>query len=327
MDMQYTTLGRTGLKVSVAGLGCGGTSRLGLSKGKSEAEAAALVRHAIDLGVNLLDTAAAYGTEGVVGKAIQGIPRDKLVISTKLTPRHDGKLISVADMVASIDNSLRELGTDHVDVMHIHGVLPHEYETLYRDNVPALLKERDKGKIRFVGITESAPNDPQQTMMARALQDKEWDVIMMAFHMLNQTPRKRILPTVIKNNIGTLMMFVVRNIFSVPGRLQQEVQGQIKTGKLPAALADDKEPLDFLVHKGGAENVIDAAYRYVRHEPGCNVILFGTSDSKHMDTNVASILRPPLPEADRARLAKVFGHLEGAGLDLSGAGGHGNKAA
>jgi len=63
--MQYATLGRTGLRVSVAGLGCGGNSRLGLSVGKSEQEAIALVRCAIDLGVNFFDTAEAYGTEEV----------------------------------------------------------------------------------------------------------------------------------------------------------------------------------------------------------------------------------------------------------------------
>jgi L-galactose dehydrogenase len=55
--MEYITLGRTGLRVSVAGLGCGGFSRLGLGTGKSEAEAVALIREALDLGINLLDTA------------------------------------------------------------------------------------------------------------------------------------------------------------------------------------------------------------------------------------------------------------------------------
>ncbi len=61
--MEYTTLGRTGLKVSVAGLGCGGFSQLGLGTGKSEADAIGIIRAALDLGVNLFDTAAAYGTE------------------------------------------------------------------------------------------------------------------------------------------------------------------------------------------------------------------------------------------------------------------------
>ncbi len=68
--MDYTTLGRTGLRVSVAGLGCGGNSRLGKADGRSFAESVAVVRRALDLGVNFLDTAAAYGTEEIVGDAI-----------------------------------------------------------------------------------------------------------------------------------------------------------------------------------------------------------------------------------------------------------------
>src|ERR1041385_4047819 len=69
--MEYVTLGKTGLRVSVAGLGCGGNSRLGLGRGKTEAEAIALVRQALDMGLNVLDTAAAYGTEALIGKAIK----------------------------------------------------------------------------------------------------------------------------------------------------------------------------------------------------------------------------------------------------------------
>src|SRR5207253_9570913 len=80
---QYTTLGKTGLKVSVAGLGCGGNSRIGLGTGLGEAQSVALVREALDLGVNFLDTANAYETEGVVGKAIKGRPRDRDRTSTR----------------------------------------------------------------------------------------------------------------------------------------------------------------------------------------------------------------------------------------------------
>ena len=75
--MQYTTLGRTGLKVTVAGLGCGGNSRIGQGAGLSTAQSVALVREALDLGVNFIDTAEAYGTEEIVGEAIKGRPRDQ----------------------------------------------------------------------------------------------------------------------------------------------------------------------------------------------------------------------------------------------------------
>ena len=55
--------------------------------------------------------------------------------------------------------------------------------------------------------------------------------------------------------------------------------------------------------EGGASSVIDAAYRFVRHEPGVDVVLFGTGDIGHLRTNIDSLLKPPLPEADRERLA------------------------
>src|SRR5262245_39104066 len=110
--MQYTTLGRTGLRVSVAGLGTGGFSRLGLKSGKSEDESARLIHQAMDLGINFIDTAANYGTEGVVGKALKSIQRDKVVVATK-TQIRGGQ--GAAHVTASIDNSLRAMGTDYID--------------------------------------------------------------------------------------------------------------------------------------------------------------------------------------------------------------------
>src|SRR5215510_2559018 len=86
--MEYVTLGKTGLRVSVAGLGCSGNSRLGLGRGKTEAEAITLLRQALDMGLNLLDTAAAYGTEALIGKALKPVARDRVVITTKALIHH-----------------------------------------------------------------------------------------------------------------------------------------------------------------------------------------------------------------------------------------------
>jgi aryl-alcohol dehydrogenase-like predicted oxidoreductase len=61
--------------------------------------------------------------------------------------------------------------------------------------------------------------------------------------------------------------------------------------------------------------VIEAAYRYARYEPGVDVVLFGTGNSAHLRANIASLTKPPLPEPDRAKLAALFGHLTGIGLD------------
>src|SRR5580698_1387244 len=103
LHMHYTTLGRTGLRVSVAGLGTGGFSRMGLKTGKTEDEAARLVLDAVELGVNFIDTAPPYGTEGVVGRALKSIPRDKVAVATKTHVIRDGKWTSPDELVASID--------------------------------------------------------------------------------------------------------------------------------------------------------------------------------------------------------------------------------
>jgi aryl-alcohol dehydrogenase-like predicted oxidoreductase len=132
---------------------------------------------------------------------------------------------------------------------------------------------------------------------------------------MNQNARKRLFERTLANKVGTLCMFAVRNIFSKPGLLESTVADLVADGKLPRELAT-KEPLGFLVHEGGASSLIDAAYRFARHEPGIDVVLFGTSSIAHLESNIASILRPPLPAADVQRLYDLFGHLVGVGLDL-----------
>jgi aryl-alcohol dehydrogenase-like predicted oxidoreductase len=313
--MEYTTLGRTGLKVSVAGLGCGGFSRLGLGTGGSKAEAVALVRQAHDLGVNLFDTAANYGTEGVVGQAIKSMRRETVVLATKaLVP--PGESRSAADRaVRSLDNSLRQLGTDYIDIFQVHGVSPQAYDEARDIIAPALLGEREKGKIRFLGVTEHA--DPEHEMVRRAAEDGIWDTVMVAFHMIHQNARAKVFPVTTANRIGTLLMFAVRTIFSKPGRLSAALRELTASGQLPRWLAHAPDPLGFLVHERGARTITEAAYRFVRHEPGVDVVLFGTGNPQHLRENVAALLAPPLPPADRQTLTKLFGHLVGVGLDTT----------
>jgi aryl-alcohol dehydrogenase-like predicted oxidoreductase len=313
--MQYTTLGRTGLKVSVAGLGCGGFSRLGLGTGKSEAHAIGIIRAALDLGVNLLDTAAVYGTEDVVGKALRGVDRDSVVLCTKASKPAGDNHFTVPKILDSLDGSLKRLGVDHVDVFQLHAVPPAAYDHVRNEIAPALLRERERGKFRFLGITETAPNDIEQRMLHRATQDTPWDTAMVAFHLMAQVARAQVFPHAIANRIGTLLMFAVRSIFARPAQLAEAMRELVAAGQVPAWLAESDEPLGFLVHEGGASSLIDAAYRFARHEPGVDVVLFGTGDIGHLRSNIESILKPALPAADQARLAELFGHLRGVGLE------------
>src|ERR1700720_3577771 len=241
--MEYTMLGNTGLRVGVAGLGCGGFSQLGLAQGKSEAGAIAIGRQAIELGVNLFDTAAAYGTEAVLGKAIKSTPRDRVVICTKAPFSWSRGRADSQGIVASLDNLLRQLDTDYVDVYQLHGVPPANYDHALNELAPVLLREKEKGKFRFLGITETAPHDLQHETLHRAAADGVWDVAMVGFSMMHQNARERVFPLTREQGVGTLLMFAVRNIFSQPGRLQATLREPAAAGQVSAALAENDDPL------------------------------------------------------------------------------------
>jgi aryl-alcohol dehydrogenase-like predicted oxidoreductase len=313
--MDYVTLGKSGLRVSVAGLGCGGFSQLGLAQGKSATDAIAIIRQALELGVNVFDTAAAYSTESVLGKAIKSVRREDVVICTKAPFSFSNPHSTPEGIVATLDNSLRQLDTDYIDVYQLHGIPPNAYDHALNELAPVLLREKAKGKFRHLGITETAPHDPEHQVVRRAAQDGVWEVVMVGFHMMHQNARDRVFPLTRANGVGTLLMFAVRNIFSQPERLRATMRDLAAAGEVPPWLAETADPLGFLIHESGATSVPDAAYRFVRHEPGVDVVLFGTGDPAHLRTNVASLLKPPLPEADRRQLAELFGHLVGVGLD------------
>ena len=313
--MEFTTLGRTGLKVSVAGLGCGGGSRLGVAQNKSEAHAIGLVRQAMDLGVNFLDTARAYGTEAIVGKAIKSVARDRVVISTKYHVNPGGAETTADEIVLGLDEALRKIDTDYIDVFHLHSLTLKSYEHARDVLAPALLREKEKGKFRFLGATEAGPLDHEHKMLSPLLDDDLFDVLMLSFNMMHQNARATVFPRTRAQGVGTMIMFAVRAVFSVPGRLQNDVKELVAKGELAGWMAEKDNPLDFLIHEGGADSVIDAAYRYVRHQDGADVILFGTGDPDHLKTNLASILRPALPPEDVDRLHELFAHLIGFGLD------------
>jgi len=314
--MEYRPLGSTGLTVSVAGLGCGGNSRLGLGRGASFEECVAVARTAIDLGVNFLDTAEAYGTEEIVGAAVRSHDRDRLVISTKAIFRGGNE--TAESVIAKVEASLKRLSLDYVDVFHFHAVGPEAYAH-HRDVLaPALLRLKERGKVRHIGITETGPRDPEQKMLAMAIEEAPWEVIMLAYSLMNQGARRSVFPVTERRGIGTLLMFVVRNIFSNDAYRRDVFAKLVEQGQLDASILSDGDPLGFLVAEGGAESITDAAYRYARHEQGADVILFGTGNKDHIKANVASILRPALPPAIVERLHASFGHLTGVGLDLPG---------
>ena len=302
--MKYRTLGRTGLSVSVMGVGAGGPSRWGLRDNRlSNSQSVDLLLRALDSGVNFIDTAEAYGTEDIVGAAIAQRDRSQLVISTK--KRLGKSKITADELREGLHDSLRRLRTDYVDVYHLHGLRPEDYDWHLAEIVPAMEDLQREGKIRFIGVTEHWNADLEHKMLQRAIADEVFDVVMVGFNLLNQNARESVLQPAIEANIGVLIMFAVRLALSKPERLRETLRLLIERGEIDKDDIDPANPLAFLLD-GGAESIPDAAYRFCRDEPGTHVILSGTGNPGHLDANLASFLRPSLSPDDTARLRHIF---------------------
>lgn len=313
--MEYITLGRTGLKVGAAGLGCGGHSRLGQGYGESKAHSVEIVKTALALGINFIDTAAVYKTEEIVGEAVAG-QRDGVVISTKLpiVPPGEsalGQVFVTGDSLAtSLEESLRKLKTDYIDILHLHGVMPAQYDYCCEELVPALHRLRDQGKIRFLGLTERFIYDPQHAMLSRALQDDIWDVVMTGFNLINQSARHSVFEQAGAKNVGTLVMFAVRRALSNPEALKAMIDDLVQQKLIAADALDTNDPLGFLRSLGGAQSVVEGAYRFCRHEAGVGVVLTGTGNAEHLRENVTSILSPALTPDCLEQLDRLFGAID-----------------
>ena len=139
--MDYRTLGRTGLRVSVMGLGTGGPSNFGQSTGVPEAEIKRLVRRALDLGINFFDTSAAYKeSESILGRVLEGVPRDQYILATKFHATRDDWMATPEDLAASVDRSLERLKVDSVEIMQFHGVAPEDYRKTIDGLMPTVLR-------------------------------------------------------------------------------------------------------------------------------------------------------------------------------------------
>lgn len=314
--MQRTVLGRTGFEVSVAGLGCGGYSRLGQAYGKSAAHSEALVAAALDLGVNFIDTAPAYRTEGILGRALRG-RRESAVVSTKALihlntehPPKPSRFITGAELEARLDRSLEALGTDYVDVYNLHGIVEPELDYVDAELVPKLLDLKAAGKIRSLGITEHFQVDTRHEMLARAVRSGVLDVVMVGFNLLNPCARQNVLAPARAMNVGVLNMHAVRTSLSDPDRLTEALETAGDAGQLDLPPAGTAAALQSLVSESGAGSLTELAYRFCRHEPGVHVVLTGTGKLDHLRANIAAIDNDPLPAPVSAGLEGLFGSVD-----------------
>ena len=239
--MQYTTLGRTGLRVSRVGLGAGGPSRLGRSRDATLDDMDRLIGRALDLGVNFIDTARTYGTEDAIGRALQGRGAADVIVATKvwLYDRADGENpqrkphTDPRRVIDAVEESLRDLRRDRIDLFQYHGVPPASLDTFVEHLLPVAERLREQGKVRFIGLSEQPMFDYSQEMATRACASGLWDSAMVQYGIFDQAGDTCAFPPARANGTGVICMSAAR------GALVSEEALARTLGKLHAGTPDD----------------------------------------------------------------------------------------
>src|SRR3954452_24559745 len=284
--MEYVRLGRSGLMSSVIGLGGGSSGRFGLTKGGTKADAIRLIRSAVDQGITFFDGAGLTG--GVDELLAEGLAacREDVLLSTKVhlgpepvpfarlrlanqasawLARRGGLGFSAATLRKRVEQTLRALRTDRIDVLHLHAVSPTQYPRAAR-LVPELARMREEGKLRAFGVTEAFLRDPAHAMLRAAVEEACVDTMMVGFNVRNASAADFVIPRANAARMGVIGMFAVRGLL-----------GQ----------ADE---MTRIAQEAGIGSLSELAYRYVRHQAGMHVVLTGTGNHHHLSQNIAAAL-------------------------------------
>ena len=313
--MIYRTLGRTGLRVSILGMGTGGPNVLGQTLGRDESEMKALLHRAFDLGINLFDTAREYlDSEVILGRALEDLPRADVVVSTKFAAVlavDSGVVIkSAAEVVETVEESLSRLRLPEIDVVMVGGLLtPENAAAVLEEQVPALERLRRQGKVRHVGSTEASSSDGAHDWLRHALPADVFDVVMVGHNMLNQSASRNLFPACVDRNVGVMNIYTSRRVMSDSGRLREVVADLAVRGVVSDDVASAEEPLGWLIESGEAESLVEAAYRYAAYTEGVSTVMTGTIDPVHLEQNVESVLMGPLSAEAIERLRREFGSV------------------
>lgn len=199
--MPYRVLGKTGLKVSLLGVG---GHHIG-NRHITDETSLAVIRGAIDRGVNFLDNAWHYNngrSEELMGKALQDGYREKVYLMTK----HHGREPKTAQQ--HLEESLKRLKTDHIDVWQFHEIMTlDEVEQIYSSGVlDFAMKMKEQGKIRHIGFTGHAHPEVHKAMLEKGF---DWETVQMPINVLDHhylSFSQQIIPMLQERNIGIIGM-------------------------------------------------------------------------------------------------------------------------
>ena len=308
--MQYRTLGKSGIPVSLASYGGGGPSQFGKAADLNARERRDLIARALDLGINLFDTAANYGDSEIwLGEALKGFKRDSYLIATKWTWKTGtDDLPDPNDLLASFERSLQRLNTDYIDIMQIHGILPGRYRDITDKFASTLLMLKEQGKARLIGFSEMMVQDPRHTVPQQALEEHPdiWDTIMLKYGILNQYAAKKVLPLAQEHGVAILNMAPVRFTLTRQYEFEQLLENWRAEGEIDVDHSKIRDGFDWLINED-VPSIIAAGYKFAADHPAISTVITGTSNIRHLEDNVAAFANPSLSDDHTRLLHQLLG--------------------
>ncbi len=282
--MNYRPLGRTNLRVSEISLG---TVSLGADYGlpapgefvrPERRDALRVIHEAVEAGINLFDTAPAYGVaESLLGEALA--KKHDCFIATKVSLPAQTSTAPLRDqIVASLEKSLRAVKRDALDLVQIHNAT---VEILQSGEILRILGDaRQAGKIRFVGVSIYTEAEALAAMATNAV-----DMIQIAYNILDQRKSKTVLPVAKKNSVGILTRSaLLKGVLSAKA---QHLPVELSELKIAAERARQRLNVPW-------ENLPTAAVRFCLDSPGIDSVLIGPRTGAELQQSLSVLKMQPL---------------------------------
>ena len=305
--MRYRQLGSSSLQVSEISLGSWLTYGVGVERDR----ATACVRHALDLGITLIDTANVYGrgaAEDLLGDALAGVPRDAYVLATKLwgDMGNGDKGLSRAQVSKQIDASLKRLRVDHVDLYQCHRFDP---DTPLEETLEALSEIVRQGKVRYLGFSEWSPQNIRDALatpgVARFVSSQP------QYSLLWRRPEKEVIPLCAENGVSQIVWSpLAQGVLSgkydpdrpppQDSRAGSEAMGGFIKRLMARPVLEAVQALKPIPAEAGL-TLAQFSLAWVLREPNVASAIVGASRPEQLDDNIGAVSR----EVDPALFARA----------------------
>ena len=329
--MNYRQLGKTGLKVSEIGFGCGNVG--GLMIRGSHDEQVEAVKHALELGINYFDTAPSYGdgqSETNLGKVLDEL-NPEIIVATKVYIGRDDLQDIKSAVQRSLETSLKRLKRDSVDILQLHTTISADPETtIARHSIKlksvlgkcgvanAFDAVRSQKMVRFIGFTGIG----EAEALHKVTRSERFDLMQIYYNLLNPSAGWRVPPdfsgydfqqlidTIASQGMGIAIIRVMAGgalggTTARTGYASPRVGGPIVPGGEYKADEDRASKLGFLL-SGDVDNLPQAAIRFALMKPSVSTVLVGFSSREQIDKAAACSGKAPLPSIAMEQLQRLW---------------------